>query len=80
MPAVTERAKARHRKRRRTSYHHSNPRAATTFRIEYRAKGLSDGQNALCPTCGKRYTWMDFKTDLMTGQLVEPDLCSRCAG
>jgi hypothetical protein len=72
-------ARARNNHRRRTSYHHSNPRSVRTFRLDYRAQGLGEGRAARCSVCKRKFTNMDFDTDIVTGQVLEPCTCWRCA-
>lgn len=38
----------------------------------------NEGTSARCPRCGRVYTAHDFRTDVITGLVIEPTVCWRC--
>ena len=75
-PFLTDemRAKARERSRRQRG-------AGTRYNYSglFRGKGCGPGVNARCPVCERLLATCDFDTDVITGELIEPCTCWRCA-
>ena len=85
MSAVTKEAKERAKVQARSKYWankielHLNVADAYRGPRERIADGVeSEGIDARCPCCGQVYTVMDFRTDVVTGLLIEPTMCWRC--
>jgi hypothetical protein len=79
MPAVTEAAKERQRAKARERYRQRKSKLNIPT-VGYRAKGCGPGRNGRCVKCKRLMRPEDFRTDVITGLVIEPDLCSRCAG
>jgi hypothetical protein len=78
MPAVSEEAKERARARARERYREQKAlEHPISTEGAYRAKGLGDGKNAVCPGCGKRFGPEDFTIDPY-GNAIDPTLCLAC--
>lgn len=73
-PEAKERAKAAARERYAREKALEHP---ISTEGAYRARGLGEGKNALCPGCGMRYSEQDFQVDEF-GNAIEPTLCLAC--